>query len=143
MFVSICCILCHINQLWCGLLSCIHLWVTDQRWQTGPNESALYFEVFFVFCWHQIGKLVQVVFYTLWFFCSKFTKIRHRFLYWIHWNKFSNWKAYLACVYMIFWRDCWQKFVSMLHLWVFLDFWHFLSLLTNYAVAYCHAYIYG
>ena len=25
------------NELCCGLLSYIHLWVIDQSWQTGPN----------------------------------------------------------------------------------------------------------
>ena len=45
----------------CGLLSRIHLRVTDQSWQTGPSESALHFKVVFILCWHQIGKLVQVV----------------------------------------------------------------------------------
>ena len=49
------------NDLCCGLLSCIHLWLTDQNWNTGPNESALHFEVVFVVCWHQIWKLVKVV----------------------------------------------------------------------------------
>ena len=34
----------------CGLLSSIHLKVTDQSWQTGPNESVLHFEVVFVVC---------------------------------------------------------------------------------------------
>ena len=29
------------NELCCGLLSCIHLWLTDQSWHTGPNESVL------------------------------------------------------------------------------------------------------
>ena len=35
------------NELCCGLLSYIHLWVIDQSWQTGPNESALHFKVVF------------------------------------------------------------------------------------------------
>ena len=47
------------EEFWCGLLSCMHLWVTDQSWRTGPNESALHFEVVFVVCWHQIRKLVR------------------------------------------------------------------------------------
>ena len=34
----------------CGLLSCIQLRVTDQSWQTGPNESVLHFKVVFVVC---------------------------------------------------------------------------------------------
>ena len=37
----------------CGLLSRIHLWVTDQSWHTGPNDSND--------CSYQIGKLVVVV----------------------------------------------------------------------------------
>ena len=45
----------------CGLLSRIHLWVTDQSWHTGPNDSVLHFELVFVVCSHQIGKLVMVV----------------------------------------------------------------------------------
>ena len=47
-----------------GLLSRIHLRVADQSWQTGPNESALHFEVVFVNLWQQIGKLVQLVLHT-------------------------------------------------------------------------------
>ena len=27
-----------------------HLWTTDQKWHTGPNESVLHFEVAFVVC---------------------------------------------------------------------------------------------
>ena len=49
----------------CGLLSRIHLRVTDQSWQTSPNESVLHFKVLFVVCWHQIEKLVQVVYITI------------------------------------------------------------------------------
>ena len=30
------------NELCCGLLSCIHLWLTNQSWHTGPNESVLH-----------------------------------------------------------------------------------------------------
>ena len=45
----------------CGLLSRIHLWVTDQSWHTGPNDSVLHFELVFVYCLNQIGKLVVVV----------------------------------------------------------------------------------
>ena len=43
----------------CGLLSRIHWRVTDQNWQTGPNESVLDLEIVFVVCWHQIRKLVR------------------------------------------------------------------------------------
>ena len=51
-FVFICCVLCHINQLWCCLLSCIDFWVTDQSWLTGPNDSVSHFKAVFVICWH-------------------------------------------------------------------------------------------
>ena len=50
-------------------------------------------------------------------------------------------KACVYLLYMIFWRDLWQKFVSMIYLCVCLYLLHFVSLLTIYAVAYCHAYI--
>ena len=33
-----------------GLLSCIHSTVTDQSWQTGPNESVLQLKNVFVVC---------------------------------------------------------------------------------------------
>ena len=49
----------------CGLLSLIQLRLTNSSWQTGPNESLLHFEVVFVVCWHQIGKLIQVVYITV------------------------------------------------------------------------------
>ena len=70
-----------------------------------------------------------------------------KFVYWWHWNKSSNWKAYLACIYMTFRKDCWERFVSMLHLCVCRSLLHFVSILTIYAVernvvAYCHAHIY-
>ena len=38
------------RDLCCCFLSHIHLRVTDQSWQTGPNESALHFKVVFVVC---------------------------------------------------------------------------------------------
>ena len=41
-FVSILALPGTFNELCCGLLSCIHLWLTDQSWHTGPNESALH-----------------------------------------------------------------------------------------------------
>ena len=44
-----------------GLLSRIHLRVTDQSWQTSPIQPVLHFEVVFVVCLHEFGKLVQVV----------------------------------------------------------------------------------
>ena len=100
-----------------------HIWrVKDQYWQTSPNESVLLFEVVFVVCWQQIGNLVQLVYITVSlilielhnFFCQKC-------VYWWHWNKFSKCKAYFACIYMTFRKDCWQKFVSMLHLCACLD----------------------
>ena len=34
----------------CGLLSWIHLWVTNQSLQTGQNDSVIHFEVAFVVC---------------------------------------------------------------------------------------------
>ena len=57
-------------------------------------------------------------------------------------------KAYLACIYMISRKDCWQNLVWMLHLCVCLDLLQFVLLLTIYAVEQnvvvcCHAYIYG
>ena len=65
------------------------------------------------------------------------------FIYWGHWNKSSHSKAYLACIYMIFWRDCRQKLARILHLCVCLDLLHVGSLLRIYAVeqnvsACCH-----
>ena len=65
-FVFICCISCFFYVLcgWtqrCGLLSRIHLRVTDPSWQTDLNESVLLFEIVFVVCWNQNKKLVQVV----------------------------------------------------------------------------------
>ena len=44
-FNDLCC-------LWqpCGLLSWIHLWVTNQSLQTGQNDSVIHFEVAFVVC---------------------------------------------------------------------------------------------
>ena len=35
--------------------------ITDQSWQTGPNESVLRFEVVLVVCYNQIWKLVKIV----------------------------------------------------------------------------------
>ena len=49
----------------CGLLSRKHLRLTDQNWQTGPNELVLHFKVGFVVCWHQSRKFVPVVYITL------------------------------------------------------------------------------
>ena len=59
-FNNLCCWL----QRW-GLLSRMHLKVTDQTWHTGPNESVLHLQVVFVVSWHQIGKLVQVISWTV------------------------------------------------------------------------------
>ena len=127
------------------LLSRIPLKVTDQRWQTGPIQSALHFEVVFVVCWHQIGKIVQVVYIIVSLTLFKLHKNSSKIRIIKHWNKPFNWKAYLACICMIFWNNWLQTFVSMLHFCVCLDLFHFVSLLTGYAVernvvAYCHAY---
>ena len=133
-FVSICCKSCHFSSLccWtlcCNLLSRIHLTITDQNWQTGPNESLLPFKLVFVVFWNQIGKVVQVVYISV-SLIFKYTKVRYKFVYWWHWHKSSNWKTYLGCICMIFWKDCWQRFVSMLHLCACLDLLDFGSLLT-------------
>ena len=55
----------------CGSLSRIQLRLTDQRWQTSPNESVLHFEIVFVGCWHQTEGLVQVIYITFWLFLFK------------------------------------------------------------------------
>ena len=139
----------------CGLLSRIQLRLTDQSWHTSPNESPLHFEVVFIVCWHQIGKfvpvdkfdvfrcraLVKVVYITVSIILFNLQTSSLKFVYWWHWNKSSNWKAYFAYIYMKFWRDCWQRFVSMLHLWVCFDLFHFVSLLTIYAVE-CNVVVY-
>ena len=140
-FDGLCCWL----QL-CGLLSLLPLKVANQSWHTGPNETVLHFQVVFVISWHQIGELVLVIFWTVSLILHKIQKLGQKFVMWIHWNKHSSWKAYLACFCMIFSPDCWQKFVWMLHLYVCLDLLHFVSLSTIYGVernvvAYCHAYI--
>ena len=50
-FVFICCISCHFLTIYAvAHLSRIHLRVTDQTQQTGPNEFASHFEVVFVVC---------------------------------------------------------------------------------------------
>ena len=38
------------NELCCSLLYCIHLWLTEQRWLTGPNDSVSHFKAAFVVC---------------------------------------------------------------------------------------------
>ena len=129
----------------CDLLSRIQLRITKKSWQTSPNETVLHFEVVFVGFWHQTVKLLQVVYVKISIIDSNYTKVCHKFVYWWHWSKFSELKTYLACLYMIFWKDCWQRLVLMLHLCVCLDMLHFVSLLTIYVVernvmAYCHAY---
>ena len=125
-----------------------HLWITDQSWQTGPNEFVFHFEAVFVVCWHQIVELVQVVSGTISLFWSNCANFRHEFVFWRYWNKSSNQKKYHVCVYTIIWSDCHQKFASMLHLRVCLVLFHFVSVLTINAaehniVAYSHAYVYG
>ena len=75
-FVSFCVTL---NDLWCwtqpcNLLSRIQLRLTNQSWQTGPNESVLQFEVGVWVCWHQTVKLVQVVYNTALIIYSNYTK---------------------------------------------------------------------
>ena len=69
-----------------------HLWITDQSWQTGPNEFVLHFEAVFVVCWHQIVELIQVVSCTISLFWSNYANFRHRFVFWRYWNKSSNQK---------------------------------------------------
>ena len=105
----------------CGLRLRIHLRVTDQSWQAGPNESVLHFEVVFVVSWHEIGKLVKLIVWTVSLLWLKIKKYYHNFVYSKHWNKSSDWKAFLGIISSMFWADYWQKFVSMLHLWVYLD----------------------
>ena len=38
------------NDLCCGLLYCIHLWLTEQKWLTGPNDSVSHFKAVFLVC---------------------------------------------------------------------------------------------
>ena len=134
--------LCCWTQL-CVLLSRICLRVTNRSWQTGPNESVLHFRVVFVTCWNQNAKLVQVVYFTNSLNFVNFHQSSHKIVYWLNWNNSSDCEAYLACICMIFWRDCWQKFVWMLPNGVSLYLLHFVSLLTicgveRNVVVYCH-----
>ena len=55
----------------CASLSCMQLRLTDDSWQTSPNESVLHFEIVVVGCWHQTEKLVQVVYITFSLFLLK------------------------------------------------------------------------
>ena len=140
-----------LNDLWrwtqrCGLLSRIQIRITDQNWQTGPNELVSHFVVGFVVCWHQNGNLVQVVYIKVSFILLKEHSFFLKFAYCWHSNKSSNRKAYFACIYMTFKTSCWEMFVSMLHLCVFLASLHFVLSLLIYAVernivVYCHAYV--
>ena len=118
----------------CGLLSRMQLSLTDQSCHSSPNEFLLHIEVVFIVCWHEIRNLVQVVYIAVSIILFNLQISSLKFVYWWHWNKSSNWKVYFAYIYIKFWRDCWQKFVSMLHLCVCLDLLHFVSLLTIYAV---------
>ena len=130
------------------LLLHIRLKITDQIWQTSPNESVLHYEIVFVACLQQIGKLVQVVYITV----SIFYQITQTFVISsliddIETNLPIE-KIYPGCICMIFGRNCLQRFVLMLHLCVCLDLLHFVSLLTIYAVkrnvvTYCHTYSNG
>ena len=95
----------------CGSLSRIQLRLTDQSWQTSPNESVLHLEVVFLGCWHQIEKLIQVIYITFLFVVTQITQFYcHKFEYWWHWNKSCKWKTYLQCNYMTFKRNCWESF---------------------------------
>ena len=109
------------NELCRGFLSHIHLRIMDQGWQTGPNESVLHFEVVFVIFWQQIGKLVERVLYTFSLILLSYKKFRPKFVHWRHWNKPSIWGAYLVCIYMNIWKDCWQNSVWVFHLCVCVD----------------------
>ena len=138
------------NDLCCWTQRCVFLprillRVWDQIWHTNPNESLLYFEVVFVVCRHQIGNLIQDVYILVSIILFNLQKSSHKIVYWWHWKKSSNWKAYFTHIYMIFWKDCWQTFVSMLHLCVSFDLLHYVSFFTIHAVDrnfvdYCHAY---
>ena len=76
----------------CVLLFRIRLKIMDQIWQTSPNEPVLHYEVVLVVCWHQIGKLVQVVYIIISILLSNYTNFPHQFVNWWYWNKSSNWK---------------------------------------------------
>ena len=100
-FVAFCVIfndLCCWTQR-CVLLLYIRLKITDQNWKTSPNESVLHYKSVFVVCWHQIGKLVQVVYIIVSILSPKYTNFRHQFVNWWYWNKSSNWKN-LLCMYL-------------------------------------------
>ena len=105
----------------CGLLSRIHLCAMDKTWQTGPNEFVLHFEIVFVVFWHQVGKLVQVVFYTVWLFCVIYTKIRYKFVYWRHWNK-SSYGKYTLHVVTWYFKEVFGKNLFRCFIYVFFRF---------------------
>ena len=140
MFILIFCIdvtfdgLCCWLQL-CGLLSLLPLKVANQSWHTGPNETVLHFQVVFVVCWHQIRKLVLVIFWTVSLILHKIRKnlVKSSLCEYIETNiPVERLTLHVFC--MIFSPDCRQKFVWMLHLYVCLDLLHFVSLSTIYGV---------
>ena len=131
----------------CGLLSCIHLRVTDQRWQTNPIESVLHFKIVFAVCWHQNGKLLHVVYFLVSFILFKLHKLSSSVRILKILNQIFQLESILYVYLHDIWSDCWQKFVMMHHLCVCLDLVHFVVFLTSYAVEryvvdYCHAYSY-
>ena len=87
--------LCRWTQR-CGVLSRIQLSLTVQSCHTGPNESLSHVEVSFIVCWHEIGNLVQIVYITVSMILFNLQISSLKFVYWWHWNKSSNWKAYFA-----------------------------------------------
>ena len=58
-----------------------NLRLTNQSWQTSPNESVIHFEAVFVACSHQIGKLVQVVYVQILLIVLKLHKFRQKLVY--------------------------------------------------------------
>ena len=83
MLVFICCISCHFLTIYAvAHLSRIHLRVTDQTQQTGPNEFASHFEVVFVVLlttnWKVNASLSLNSFLIVFSNC---TTVRHKFVY--------------------------------------------------------------
>ena len=112
----------------CGLLSRIQLVLTNQSWQTGPNESVSHFEVVFVVCWHQIGKLMQVVWFTIPLFIPKLRKSSSWFNRLIILKQIFQLES-ISCVYLHdILKNCWQRFVSILWWSACLDLMDFGSL---------------
>ena len=103
-FVFICCISCHFLRIY-AVASDTHTFKENGP-RLADRSKSVCITLRSCFCNSLTANWEVSTARSLYIFINfaQLQKFRPKFVHWRHWNKSSNRKAYLACIYMIIWK---------------------------------------